>query len=148
MRDLLNVPSSFFKPNLFDELFDGFFYPQNREERSVSNLLIPLADIIETEYAYSVHVELPGLKKDDVNIDFNNNMLTISGESTTSDNEEKDGKIIHQERHQRNYRRTMRVPRHVDVENIHAEFKDGLLEVVLPKIADSDKGGEVKIEVK
>ncbi len=148
MRDLLNVPSSFFKPNLFDELFDGFFYPQEREERSVSNLLIPLADIVETEYAYSVRVELPGLKKDDVNINFNNNTLTISGESTTSDKEAKEGKVIHQERHQRSYRRTMRVPRHVDIENIHAEFKDGLLEVVLPKIEDGDKGSEVEIKVK
>lgn len=42
----------------------------------------------------------------------------------------------------------MRVPRHVDVENIHAEFKGGLLEVVLPKIEDGDKGSEVEIKVK
>lgn len=147
MRDLINVPSSFFRPDLFDELFSGFFYPQRREERSVSNLLIPLADIIETEYAYSVRVELPGLKKEDIEVNFSDEMLTISGESITSKEEKEEGKFIHQERHHRSYRRTMRVPRQVDVENIHAEFKDGLLEIVLPKLKSEDKTKKIDIQV-
>lgn len=147
MKDLLNVPTSFFRPDLFDELFNGFFYPQRREERSVSNLLIPLADIVETDYAYSVRVELPGLKKDDIKVNFSDDMLTISGESSSSEEKEEEGKIIHQERHHRSYRRTMRVPRQVDVENIHAEFKDGLLEVVLPKLEKEDQTERIDIQV-
>lgn len=147
MKDLLNVPTSFFRPDLFDEMFNGFFYPQRTEERSVSNLLIPLADIVETEYAYSVRVELPGLKKDDIEINFGDDMLTISGESSTSEEKEEEGKVIHQERHHRSYRRTMRVPRQVDVENIHAEFKDGLLEIVLPKLEAEDQTEQVDIKV-
>lgn len=145
MRDLRTVPNSLFTHDLFDELFHGFLRPQVREEKSVSNLLIPLADIVETEYAYSIRVELPGLKKDDVNINFSEGVLTISGESDTHTEEE--GELIHQERTQRSYRRTMRVPRQVDVENIHAEFADGLLEVVLPKLKEDQSTNQIDIQV-
>lgn len=109
--------------------------------------MIPLADIVETDYAYSVRVELPGLKKDDIKVNFNDDMLTISGESSSSKEKEEEGKVIHQERHHRSYRRAMRVPRQVDVENIHAEFREGLLEVVLPKIEREDQTGQIDIQV-
>ncbi|MBT3309690.1 MAG: Hsp20/alpha crystallin family protein [Gammaproteobacteria bacterium] len=145
MRDLRTVPNSLFTHNLFDELFHGFLHPQPREEKSVSNLLIPLADIVETEFAYSVRVEMPGLKKSNIYINFNGGVLTISGESDTQT--EEDGEIIHQERTHRSYRRTMRVPHQVDTENIHAEFVDGLLEVVLPKLTHADQTDPMEIEV-
>ncbi len=145
MRDLRTVPDRLINHDLFDELFHGFLRPLPREEKSVSNLLIPLADVVETEFAYSVHVELPGLKKEDININFSDGLLTIGGESHTTTKEE--GEMIHQERTHRSYRRTMRVPRQVDVEHIHAEFVDGLLEVVLPKLkeAETDEQFEIKV---
>ncbi len=145
MRDLRTVPDSLFNHDLFDELFHGFFPPLPAQERSVSNLLIPLADVVETEFAYSVRLELPGLKREDIQIHFGDGLLTIRGESSTRHEEE--GEIIHQERTQRSYRRAMRVPRQVDVENIHAEFVDGLLEVVLPKLkaAAADEPFEIKV---
>ncbi len=145
MRDLRTVPDSLFNHDLFDELFHGFFRPLPREEKSVSNLLIPLADVVETDFTYSVRVELPGLKKEDITINFNDGVLTISGESRTETEEE--GEMIHQERTHRSYRRTMRVPRRVDVENIHAEFVDGLLEVVLPKMKEVEIDDQFEIKV-
>lgn len=146
MKDLRTTPNSLFTHDLFDELFHGFLRPQPREERSVSNLLIPLADIVETEFAYSIRIELPGLKKDDIDINFSDGVLTISGESDTTT--EKDGEeLIHQERYHRSYRRTMRVPSQVDMENIHAEFADGLLEVILPKFKSEETTNEVKIQI-
>lgn len=145
MRDLRTVPDSLFNHDLFDELFHGFLRPLPREERSVSNLLIPLADVVETEFTYSVRVELPGLKKEDITINFNDGVLTIHGESHTE--AEAEGEIIHQERTHRSYRRTMRVPRRVDMENIHAEFVDGLLEVVLPKLKEVEMDDQFEIKV-
>lgn len=145
MRDLRTVPTSLFEHDLFDELFHRFLRPMPREEKSVSNLLIPLADVVETEYAYSVRAELPGLKKDDIHINFNDGVLTIHGESHTETEEE--GEILHQERSHRSYRRTMRVPREVDSENIHAEFVDGLLEVVLPKLKEVEPDDLLEIKV-
>lgn len=145
MREIRTVPNSLFTHDLFDELFHGFLRPQPREEKSVSNLLIPLADIVETEFAYSVRIELPGLKRDDITINFSEGILTISGESRT--NTEEEGEVIHQERTHRSYRRTMRVPRQVDTENIHAEFVDGLLEVVLPKLKSEEQPNQVEIQV-
>lgn len=146
MRDLRTVvPSSPFSHDLFDELFHGFLRPLPREEKSVSNLLIPLADIVETDYAFSVRIELPGLTKKDIDINFSEGVLTISGESDTTHKEE--GEVIHQERYHRSYRRTMRVPSEVDLENIHAEFVDGLLEVVLPKLKSVEKKSEHTIPI-
>ncbi len=145
MRDLKTVPDRLFNHDLFDELLHGFLRPLPREEKSVSNLLIPLADVVETEFAYSVRMELPGLKRDDIHIHFSDGMLTIQGESITETREEEE--ILHQERSQRSYRRTMRVPRRVDVEHIHAEFVDGLLEVVLPKLTEATTDDPMEIKV-
>ncbi|KAF4615128.1 hypothetical protein D9613_003150 [Agrocybe pediades] len=82
--------------------------------------------------------ELPGLKKEDVNIDVSNNRLTISGESKISDQHEEKGYVVKERRYGK-FSRTLNLPPGVKDEQIKAELKDGLLTVTFPKAGSPEQ---------
>ncbi len=91
----------------------------------------PSTNIAETDTGYEVTVDLPGMKAEDVNIELQEGTLTISGKSEA---EEEEGKTFHRiERRTGEFRRTIGLPAPVDEAAIEAEFKDGVLQIVLPK---------------
>lgn len=92
----------------------------------------PAVDITESDDAFLVTADLPGVPKENINIEVLDNVITISGERTSE--VEKDEKGAHRiERTYGSFRRSLTIPTAVDSENVSAKFKDGVLEVTLPK---------------
>lgn len=103
-------------------------------------------DLKENENEYLVEADLPGVKKDDIDIDYNLNYLTISAkkESSSEENDKNNG-YIRRERHYGEFKRSFYID-NVNEDNIHAEFQDGVLKLVLPKETHSKKNKK-KIEI-
>jgi HSP20 family protein len=119
----------------FDNLFDDFWRPL-RAARSgpVSNgAFAPALDVTETDNEYRVRADLPGVKKEDLDISIQDGVLTINAETRYEDEEKEQGRIIRQERRYGKFVRSMRFGDTVDVDNVKAEYKDGVLNLVLPK---------------
>jgi HSP20 family protein len=106
----------------------------------------PTVNTREGENAYHVEVDLPGVKKDDINVDVKDNVVTISGERKTK-KEVKEEDYYKVESAYGKFERSFTLPENVDVENIHAESQDGVLEVVIPKLGKVDKKPK-RIEIK
>ncbi len=102
-------------------------------------------DIKETPEAVLVKAEIPGVSKDDIKVTFDNNVLTIRGERKSEEKEE-GANFLRVERKYGSFSRSFSVDVPVDQEKIKASYKDGILEVVLPKAAEDSKGVTVEIE--
>ena len=92
----------------------------------------PAVDIQETPEAYFVHAELPDVKKDDVKVTVQNGVLLLTGERR-QEKEEKGKKFHRVERSYGSFLRSFALPENVDDGKLSAEFKDGVLNVRLPK---------------
>lgn len=113
---------------------------------TVAGVLAPPLDMRETDREFVVTVELPGVDKKDIKVDLSDDVLTIEGEKR----EEKDresGNYHVIERSWGSFRRSVRLPAEVDRDAVSATFKDGVLEVKLPKTEKEQKRTR-KIEVK
>ncbi len=94
----------------------------------------PSADISETDTAYLIKAEIPGVNKEDVKVTIQDGMLTIQGERKM-EKEEKDKKFHRIERSYGSFMRSFRLPEDADESSVKAEFKDGMLNVSLGKSA-------------
>lgn len=133
--------------NLFDEFFDFEIMPQSRRLRKKwleGGGWSPLVDVIDKKDSIIVKAELPGVDKKDVKISLSENTLTIRGER-------KEEKEINKEncccceRAFGSYSRTIALPTEVDKNKTKASYKNGILEIVLPK-AEEVKPKEIEIE--
>lgn len=93
---------------------------------------LPQVDITEDDKEYLVKADLPEMKKDEIKVNVENGVLSISGERKT-EKEEKNKKFHRVERAYGSFGRTFTVPEDADAMKIAAEFKDGVLKVRLPK---------------
>ena len=93
---------------------------------------MPKVDIIENEKAFELHVAVPGLSKEDFNIELNKNLLTISGERKLS-SEKKDTNYHSIETQYGSFSRSFTLPENVDAEKINAKYNNGILELMVPK---------------
>jgi len=134
LRDGLNVVNQ-----LLNQLDDV------REEGFLSSF-VPVVNTREGEYAYHVELDLPGIKKEDIEITTEDNVLTISGERKLKD-EVKEEDYYKVESVYGTFSRSFTLPEKIDVENIHAESKDGVLEVIIPKL-NTEESKPKKIEIK
>ena len=116
-----------------------------REESAIASF-IPQVNTREGEYAYHVELDLPGIRKEDIEITTEDNVLTISGERKMKE-EVKEDDYYKVESAYGKFSRSFTLPEKIDVENIHAESKDGVLEVVIPKVAEEETKPK-KIEIK
>jgi HSP20 family protein len=96
----------------------------------------PNVDITETDTAYLIKGEIPGVNKEDVKVNIEEGMLIMSGERK-QEKEEKGKKFHRIERSYGSFMRSFRLPDNVDESAIKAEFKDGMLNVTLPKSAQA-----------
>jgi HSP20 family protein len=106
----------------------------------------PSVNTREGEYAYHIEVDLPGVKKDDICVDIKDDVLTISGQRKTK-KEVKEKDYYKMESSYGKFQRSFTLPDNIDAENIEANSKDGVLEVVVPKMEKSKKETK-KIKIK
>lgn len=105
----------------------------------------PSVDISETDTAYLVKGEIPGVKKEDVRVTIQDGMLTIQGERK-QEKEEKGKKFHRIERSYGSFVRSFRLPDDTDENKVKAEFKDGMINITLPKSAKA-KAKAVEVSV-
>jgi HSP20 family protein len=115
----------------FDDMMD--LWGPLRSGWKDTGTLMPRVDIKDKNDSYEVTAELPGVKKEDIHVSLRNGMLTIEAETRQEDKEEKDGKIIRQERRYGKFLRSFDVGGDVNDGDIQASFKDGVLTVTTPK---------------
>lgn len=115
-----------------DTLFEGFFRPLRRSQ-DLAEPMIPAIDVTERENDYVVRADMPGVNKDNIDITLTDGVLTISAE-VKEEHEEKDGeRLLRQERRCGKYTRSLQLGTQVDDKKVKANYKDGVLEIVLPK---------------
>jgi len=113
----------------FSDIMDEFF---NEAIANRSSTFTPSINISETEDQFSIEVEIPGMKKEDININIENNRLTISGERKQK--AEEDGRRFHRvETTYGSFERSFQLPDHIDEESIEASYKNGLLHINMGK---------------
>ncbi len=112
----------------FDRLF-GATWPAPATRSAT-----PRIDVHESDEAWTIDAELPGLEQSDIEVSFDEGVLTISGErNRTSDDEDEATGARHVERYQGSFRRSLRLPEDVDGGAIKAAYKNGVLSVTVPK---------------
>jgi HSP20 family protein len=127
-----------------NRMFNQFFQGSNGEEAgSKLSTWTPSVDIHETDDALVIKVELPGVSKDDVSIDVHQNTLTLRGQRE-HEAEVKDEQYHRVERSYGSFQRSFTLPSTIDYEKVHATFKDGVLELHLPRL-ESAKPRQIAI---
>lgn len=114
--------------NLFNELLNK--YEKERKERFD---FTPAVNTRESSDAYYIDVDLPGIKKEDVDIHVDKNLLTIEGSREAKD-EVNEADYYRIESSYGKFSRSFTLPEKVDIENIKATSEDGVLEIVIPKL--------------
>jgi len=116
---------------LFDDTLERFFGPVTSGESVASRS--PALDVVETERAYNVKLEVPGVTKDDVKVSVEGRQVTVQASTQRSD-EKKDGeRLVYRERATTSYARTFTLPVEVDQAEAGAKLDHGVLTLTLPK---------------
>ena len=123
----------------FDAMLNNFF-----DDGFESSVKVPAVDVQEDENQFSLEAELPGMTEKDVDINVENNMLTISSKKEEEKNEEKKGYVL-KERRSTSFSRSFMLPKNVDTEKIEASMKNGILHLAIPK---AEEAKPKKIEIK
>ena len=112
------------------------FFRTDEEWLPTARQFMPRLDMVESENAFEVKVDLPGLKPDQVHVDVKRGELWITGE--VEEEREEEGKTYHRlERRHGEFQRVLPLPENVDEESIEASFRDGVLTVVVPKTEEA-----------
>lgn len=135
-----------FERDMFDDWFDGFDL-MDREMEQLNHKLYGkragkemLTDIKEHEDHYDVEIDLPGFKKEDINVELNDGYLTITAtKGHDQDEKNKEGKIIRQERYSGSMSRSFYVGDQITVDEIHGKYEGGVLTLSVPKKEEQQK---------
>jgi HSP20 family protein len=136
-----------YRPNgmigLFNDAWDRLFDPFSDAAPSRTHR-VPAIDVKETDDAYSLEAELPGITDKDIEVKLEGNMLTLSTKKEERKEEKKENYLL-KERKSYSFSRSFVVPEDVNAEKISAEFNNGLLTLSLPK---SEKAKPKLLEIK
>lgn len=116
------------------DLFEDLFGNQRKEKMERRQYdCSPSTNILETNEAFQLQVAIPGVKKEDVKIDLEKNILNISSEKEVEETDNENEKYTRREFAYGTFCRSFTLPDTIDIDNIKAEVKDGILSVTLPK---------------
>ena len=137
----------------FDKLFDDLFtssFPDISKELGVGffeKQSFPKVDIIDYDTEIEIEAEIPGLTKEDVDVSINENILTISGNSSNETQSNSKLKYIRKELKHSSFRRSFTLSENIDINRLKAKFENGLLKIKLPKFEPvKPKVKKIKIE--
>jgi len=120
-----------------NSIFDDFFQNTDMLDKSYNKNTIPAVNVKESKDSFNIELAVPGMKKEDLNIELDNNKLTISNEKEESKTEETD-KYTRREFVYSKFQRTFNLPKNVDEKKIKGDYKDGILTVTIPKLTESN----------
>ena len=144
-KELLNVEREFNK--LFNTFNRRFGFDDSTMNEELENAVwSPLTDISENKDQYILKMDLPGVSKENLKLNFHDGELIISGERK-QEKEDKDSKYHRIERTYGKYFRSFTLPQTIQADKINAEFKDGQLTITVPK-SEEAKPKELEIKVK
>lgn len=120
--------------NFFDDFFTKELFDFNNAGFAQSGITQPSVNVKDMDEGFEIQVAAPGMKKEDFTVNLERNVLTISSEKQTQ-NEEKDedGNFSRREFNYSSFRRSFTLPEAVEHENIEAAYEDGLLKITVPK---------------
>src|SRR5690348_13741475 len=127
---------------------DGLFEAPLTELSRASHFLsgsAPVLDVYEDKDSFVVKAELPGMKKEDIDVSLHDGALSISGERKSEEKLE-NSEVYRSERFFGRFQRTVALPAAVDAGNIKAQYKDGVLTVTLPKVEEA-KPKQIDVQV-
>ena len=134
-----------FGENIFDNLmntFDRDFFSHWDSSKLMRT------DVKENDDSYELKVNLPGLKKEDVRIELNQDYLTISAKAQNANDEKDDnGKYVRRERYYGSYQRQFYLGEGIKQEDIHASMADGVLTLTIPKVDQQQVETAHRIEI-
>jgi HSP20 family protein len=125
-----------------DSIFDQFFGRGSDDD--TSTVWAPRTDLSETDDAFRIRLDVPGMTKDDIAINLQNNTLTVSGERS-SERQEDGEEYVRVERAFGNFHRTFTLPDAVDPDRVEATYDEGVLTINVPK---TEKSTRRQIEIK
>lgn len=130
--------------------FDELFWPwgsRGYPSIALTEKRTPPMDIADMGDHYEMCIEMPGIPKDDINIEVTQNTVEISAKHEDS-KEEKDKNWLHRERSSMSFYRAFELPEELKTDNVDAEFKDGILTLKLPKVEPKPEYKPKKIKIK
>ena len=133
-----------FLPSNFSNLFDQFFNDSFDRTRHIDRF-VPRVDIAENDKSFEVQLAAPGMKKEDFKIELNENNLVITGERKF-ENEKNEKNFRRVETQYGAFSRSFRLPENVNVDKIKAAYKNGILNLEIPKVEKPET--KTLIEVK
>ena len=122
-----------------DDFLKDFFDFENRPS-------VPDVNVSENKDQYTIEVAAPGMDKKDFNVDVQNNMLVISSEKESKD-EDKQSNFLRREFCYTSFQRSFNIPETVDAENIKAKYENGVLYVDLPKKKEAVEKASKKVKI-
>ena len=132
-------------PSLWNKLFDDEFFNMNF---SPSGTTLPSVNIRETKDNLMVEVAAPGMRKEDFKIELDNNIMIISSErSQAKGDKDKEGHYTRREFSYQSFQRTFTLSNNVHSANISARYKDGVLNIVIPKREEVKQNSSRFIEI-
>ena len=121
-------------------------WPHAIKKGNGGTLRAPAVDIIDEKDQIRVKADLPGMKKEDIEVSADNNALTIKGEKK-EEKEVKEKDYVRSERYYGAFHRSFILPAGVDAQKVNATYKEGVLEILLPKKEEA-KSKQTKVEIK
>jgi HSP20 family protein len=132
-----------------DKLFEGFAYPDIRgrfqPQRAAHGMIVPNVEMFDRKAEIVVKAELPGVEKDDIDLTVNKEALIIKGEVKKEEEIQEDAYYL-SERRYGSFSRALPLPVEIDSSNVKAHFRNGILEIILPK-KEEVKPQEIKVDV-
>jgi HSP20 family protein len=134
-----------------EEMFERFSRPLGWRHRGGQELMtggdwVPRVDIAETDKEFIIKADLPEIKKEEVSVTVDKGVLTLRGERK-QEKEEKDKKFHRIERLYGSFTRSFTLPANVDETKVDAAFKDGILQLTIPKTKET-KPKEIEVKIK
>lgn len=121
--------------DLVDDLFRGYFVRPMALDNAPTALVRMKVDVTESNGGYVVHAEMPGVKKEDINVSIDGAQVTLAGEVRREKDVKEGERLIHTERVYGKVERSFALPMEIDDAKVEAKFVDGVLELKLPKKA-------------
>lgn len=139
-----NRPSTF--TNDFDKFFNDFFFTPVRAKQNNAFENIPAVNISEKDGVFHIELAVPGMKKEDFNIEIHDGVMSISSE-TKEESTSEERNYSKREFNYSSFERRFTLPDNIKEEQVSAKYEDGILKVSVPKADEKEKNTKKQVQI-